>query len=178
MKPLIVFFLIFLIVGCNSNRNKPKGENEVAETLDNKILSSIEDDNVIWYEKYLSNQSKIYKNISLPFSSREYINNIDERDNVYAFYYPSDLLVNYLCSKDYEGEDYKCYILSSDSANLIILTWVLRGDSEYYLLMLLNEDKVIDYKEIGKGGDDAISFIIEKDLSVKTDKQYPYQSIK
>ena len=173
-KVIIIIGIVAIVVGCNSNINKSKEKNEVAETQE----VSIEDDNVIWYEKYLSNQSKIYKNISLPFSSREYIDNIDERDNIYAFYYPSDLLVNYLCSKDYEGEDYKCYILSSDSANLIILTWVLRGDSEYYLLMLLNKDKVIDYKEIGKGGDDAISFIIEKDLSVKTDKQYPYQSIK
>ena len=50
-------------------------------------------------------------------------------------------------------------------------TWILRADTEYYLLISLNKDKVTGYQEIGKGGDNAISFIIEKDLAVKTKAQ-------
>jgi hypothetical protein len=123
----------------------------------------------MWYGKYLSSQDKTYKNISLPFSSYEYIDNAD-RDEIYHFYSPSDLLANYLISIDHEGEEYKCYIIpSSNNANLILLIWIQRGDSEFYFLVLLSEDKITDYKEIGRGGDDGIIyFIIEKDLSIKT----------
>ena len=167
MKIHNVIFLMLLIVSCGNNSNKPNEQSEVVEIQGEEILHTLEEENdMIWYEKYLSNQDEIYKSISLPFSSDKYIDNID-RDNVYPFYYPSDLLSNYFISIDYEGEEYKCYIVSADNANLTLLTWILRGDSEYYLLILLTENNVKEYKEIGKGEDDTVSFIIEKDLSIK-----------
>jgi hypothetical protein len=140
------------------------------EIAKNAVVSDWQDKHEdMWYGKYLSNQDKTYKSISLPFSSYEYIVNVD-RDEVYHFYSPSDLLANYLISIVLEGEEYKCYIIpSSNNANLILLIWIPRGDSEFYFLVLLNEDNIIDFKEIGRGGDSGIiEFIIEENLSIKT----------
>ncbi|GBU25927.1 hypothetical protein R83H12_02594 [Fibrobacteria bacterium R8-3-H12] len=140
MKLILKCIFLLLVIGCNS---------------DNKSL----------YEKYLIPKDKTFKSIPLPFSSKEYID-AEERDNIYPFYEPSDFLVKYLVSIDYEAEEYKCYVLPKNGETTMLLIWILRGDSEYYLLTQVNSEKVITYKEIGKGGDDAVLFTIKKDFSI------------
>jgi hypothetical protein len=137
-----IYIFLLLVLGCKSDNKSP-------------------------YEKYLIPKDKTFKSISLPFSSKKYIDT-DKRDDIYPFYKPSNFLVNYLISIDYEGEEYKCYVLPPKNKELILLTWILRGDSEYYLLMLLNSEKIITYKEIGKGGDDSVLFTIKEDFSIDT----------
>jgi len=143
MKNYIMGICLLFVIGCNDN------------------------DTISLYKKYLIPQNDTFKSISLPFSSKEYIAANGE-GNIYPFYSPSDILINYFISIDYEGEEYKCYILPQKNKDLILLTWILRGDSEYYLLILLNSEKIITYKEIGKGGDDIVFFIIKENFSIDT----------
>jgi len=143
-RSFILGFILLFVIGCDNN------------------------DTASLYKKYLIPKNEGFKSISLPFSSKEYIENIRERDNAYPFYTPSDFLIKYFVSIDYEGEEYKCYILPQKGKELILLAYIPGGDSEYYLLMLLNSEKVITYREIGKGGDDFYSFTIKEDFSIDT----------
>jgi len=156
----IILFAL-LLLGCK------KQNKEIVIPLEKNEQEQIKNDTISLYKKYLISKNNIFKSISLPFSSKEYIAT-QEADDIYPFYSPSDILINYFTSIDYEGGEYKCYILPQKNKNMILLTWIERGDSEYYLLILLNSEKIITYKEIGKGGDDAVLFTIKEDFSIDT----------
>lgn len=156
---------LLFVIGCNDDDSKVN--KEIVIPLGKNEQEQIKNDTISLYKTYLISKNNVFKSISLPFSLKEYIAT-NEEDDIYPFYNPSDLLINYFISIDYEGEEYKCYILPQKNKDLILLTWILRGDSEYYLLTLSNSEKIITYKEIGKGGDDTVFFIIKKDFSIDT----------
>jgi len=166
MKNYIMVICLLFVIGCNDDDSKVN--KEVVMPLEKNEQEQIKNDTISLYERYLIPQNNAFKSISLPFSSKEYIDANGEDDDIYPFYRPSDILINYFISIDYEGEEYKCYILPQKNKDLILLTWIPRGDSEYYLLILLNSEKIITYKEIGKGGEDIVYFIIKEDFSIDT----------
>jgi hypothetical protein len=154
----------FMVLSGNDERERIK-DDTISSFLEEGCFEQFKGDKISLYKKYLISEDTIFKNISIPFSSRRYIDD-DNRDETYIFYRPSDLLVNYLVSKDYEGEEYKCYVLPPKNKGLILLVWIPRGDSEYYLLVLLDSEKIITHKEIGTGGDDSVLFIIQENFFI------------
>jgi hypothetical protein len=135
------------------------------EITDIKREEQIEANESLLYEKYLLPKKEGFQAISLPFSMREYVIDLD-RDSHYLFYEPSEFLANYLISTGYGGEIYNCFILPIENKNLVLLMYSGGSDSECYLLMLLNSENVIEYKMIGKGGDDNFWFVINKDFTI------------
>lgn len=107
------------------------------------------------------------KQIALPFSFYEYFKN-DYSEEKYQTYTPTKNLIDFLISKDFEGEDYKCIIIPSSKDYLSIVVSISRGDSEYYVLVTSKENKILNFIEIGSiGGEDIIAFKILKDLSIE-----------
>lgn len=71
------------------------------------------------YKKYLISEKDNLQSIKLPFSMIEYVMD-DNRDANYRFYAPSDVLTDLLISIGYEGEEYKCFLLSVNNEYLTI----------------------------------------------------------
>ncbi|MBS7231163.1 hypothetical protein KHA90_09005 [Flavobacterium psychroterrae] len=107
------------------------------------------------------------KKIALPFSFYEYFKS-EYSEEKYHSYTATKNLIDFLISKDYEGENYKCFIIPSKKDYLNIVVSISRGDSEYYVLVTSKESKILNFIEIGCiGGEDIITFKILKDLSVE-----------
>lgn len=107
------------------------------------------------------------KQIALPFSFYEYFKS-DYSVEKYQSFTPTKKLIDFLISKDFEGEDYKCFIIPSNKDYLNIVVSISRGDSEYYVLVTSKENRILNFIEIGSiGGDDIITFKISKDLSIE-----------
>lgn len=117
-------------------------------------------------ESLLAGVNKI-KKINLPFSFYSYFKD-EYSDLKYPNYKPSEKLKNFLISKDYEGEEYKCFVLSEGDKCKIYVVSVLRGDSEYFLLLTASNNSIIDFREIGEiGGENPITFVIQPDLTIE-----------
>lgn len=118
-------------------------------------------------------EEKSFKTLSLPFSLEKYLAVLFSNTNELEREYPSNIISSYfeeiLSSKDYEGEDYKCFFLPSKTEDIFnMITWIQRGDHEYYLLITANKDSIIDYKEVGIiGADTPMFFIITENLEVE-----------
>lgn len=105
--------------------------------------------------------------ISLPFSFYEYFKN-NYSEEKYHSYIPTKNLINFLISKNFEGEDYKCFIIPSKKDYLNMIVSISRGDSEYYCLITSKKNRIVNFIEIGSiGGEDIITFKILKDLSIE-----------
>ncbi|WP_250255114.1 hypothetical protein [Chryseobacterium sp. Marseille-Q3244] len=72
-------------------------------------------------------------------------------------------------NNSYDAETYKGLVIHSDENFLYLLISILRGDSEYFVLVTTKNNVIIDYKEIGLIGDEnpitfkiLPSFIIEE----------------
>ncbi len=104
--------------------------------------------------------------INLPFSFYNYFE--DEYSNEkYPNYRPSEKLINFLISKDYEGENYKCFFISEKKCKIYVVS-ISRSDSEYFLLLTYSNNSIIDFKMIGEiGGESPVTFKILKDLTVE-----------
>jgi hypothetical protein len=150
LKGLVAIFCILAFFACKKNAS------DKSESFELQVGKA---------KKYLLPKKEGFQSISLPFSMREYVIDL-ERDSHYLSYEPSEFLLNYLISIDYEGEEYRCFILPIENENLVLLTYIIRGDSEFYFLMLLNPKEVIVYKMIGRGGDNAVLFVINKDFTI------------
>lgn len=107
------------------------------------------------------------KNIVLPFSFDEYSKD-QYSDEKYPNYQISQKLIDFLISKDYEGEEYKCFVIKSKNKCSIFVVSVLRGDSEYFILLTASNNSIIDFKEIGViGNSNPITFKIKPNLIVE-----------
>jgi hypothetical protein len=85
----------------------------------------------------------------------------------YPIYQPADILIDNLRKIDYEGEEYQCFIIASNADRLILLIWIPRGDSEYYLIVTIGDKGVISWYECGYAGDDnPIMFSIDKSFLI------------
>ncbi len=111
-------------------------------------------------------QKAPYNLISVPFDLKNYIKNLpNEIKNGYT---PSPKLIDYLVSKDYEGESYKCFFLGTADKSNKIITSVKRGDSEYFLLITISNNKFSSFSEIGSIGEEIKYFKIDNNYKVVT----------
>ncbi len=119
-------------------------------------------------------ENTIPTTISLPISLDRYLKFSSE----YLGYQPTNYLISYLKTIDFDGSEYQCHILPFGSKNVLsILLWICRGDNEYYLVVTVdvNQGKVIDHLSVGESTDnDVISFYINEDFNIT---QYQAQII-
>lgn len=107
------------------------------------------------------------KNIVLPFSFNEYSKD-QYSDEKYPNYQISQKMIDFLVSKDYEGEKYKCFVIKPQNTCSIFVISVLRGDSEYFVLLTTSNNSIVDFKEIGViGNSNPITFKIKPNLIVE-----------
>lgn len=115
----------------------------------------------------LVTEKKPYNLIPVPFDLKEYIKNLpNEIKNNYT---PSNKLINYLSSIDYEGENYKCYFLKTNNTSSELIVSITRGESEYFVLIKVKDNKFLSYKEIGSiGGESTKYFKIDNNYNLTT----------
>lgn len=107
-----------------------------------------------------------YNPIPVPFDLKNYITNLpNEIKNSYT---PTAKLIDYLVSKGYEGENYKCFFLNSEDKSKKIIASISRGDSEYFLLITVSDNEFNSLREIGSIGEETKYFKVDKNFSVKT----------
>lgn len=105
-----------------------------------------------------------YNLMVVPFDLKEYINNLpNEIKNSYT---PTNKLIDYLVSKGYEGENYKCFFLKKNDNSSEIIASIARGDSEYFLLITMSDNKFTSSKEIGSIGEETKYFKVDKNFKV------------
>ncbi|MET3038359.1 hypothetical protein ABXT08_19905 [Chryseobacterium sp. NRRL B-14859] len=105
--------------------------------------------------------------VSLPFSFYQYFK--DEYSEVkYPSYNASSSLIDFLKSKNYDGETYKSFVIHSDDHFQYLVASMSRGDSEYFILITVKNNTITDYKEIGAIGDEnPITFKISPDFIIE-----------
>lgn len=105
-----------------------------------------------------------YNLISVPFDLKNYIKNLpNEIKNSYT---PTSKLIDYLVSKGYEGETYKCFFLNTDDKSKKNIVSISRGDSEYFVLITISDNKFSSLSEIGSTGEVTKYFKIDKNYKV------------
>ncbi|SHI91334.1 hypothetical protein [Flavobacterium terrae] len=105
-----------------------------------------------------------YNLISVPFDLKSYIKNLpNEIKNSYT---PTSKLIDYLVSKGYEGETYKCFFLNTDDKSKKIIASIARGDSEYFVLITILDNKFSSFNEIGSIGEETKYFKIDNNYKV------------
>lgn len=105
--------------------------------------------------------------VSLPFSFHQYFKD-EYSEAKYPSYEISSSLIDFLKSKNYDGESYKSFVIHSDDHVQYLVADVSRGDSDYFILITARNNKIIDYKEIGVIGDEnPITFKIFSDLTIE-----------
>ncbi|WP_312078754.1 hypothetical protein [Chryseobacterium sp.] len=132
----------------------------------NSEVSAIEKANKTTEKSSLITEDNPVK-ISLPFSFHLYF-----KDQYSEMKYPSyelnENLIDFLKSKNYDGETYKGFVIRSDNDFEFLLVSMARGDSEYFILITSANHKIIDYKEIGAIGDEnPVTFKINQDFSIE-----------
>lgn len=104
---------------------------------------------------------------ALPFSFYEYFKS-EYSQEIYPSYEPTLEFIEFLKSQDYEGESYKCFAIQFDETSLYLVATILRGDSEYFVLVTTQNNKIIDYSEIGSiGNDNPITFKVSQDYIIE-----------
>lgn len=117
-------------------------------------------------ENFIQGDNHINK-VHLPFSFYSYFKD-EYSEEKYPSYEPTDKLVEFLISNDYEGEKYKYFVISSENPCTIFVVSVVRGDAEYFLLLTSSNNTIIDFKEIGAIGNyPPVTFKIYNDYSVE-----------
>lgn len=108
------------------------------------------------------------KKVNLPFSFYDYFND-NYSESKYPNYELKPFLIDFLKNNSYDAETYKGLVIHSDENFLYLLISILRGDSEYFVLVTTKNNVIIDYKEIGLIGDEnpvtfkiLPNFIIER----------------
>lgn len=106
--------------------------------------------------------------VNLPFSFYDYFND-DYSESKYPNYELKPFLIDFLKNNSYDAETYKGLVIRSDENFLYLLISILRGDSEYFVLVTTKNNVIIDHKEIGLIGDEnpitfkiSPNFIIER----------------
>ena len=103
----------------------------------------------------------------LPFDSKNFVENKSSEGN--KKYDASSYLIEYLIKKGYEGEEYGCYFLKYDIEFTSMIISILRGDSQYFLLLKSNKESILSYDEIGNtGGEEILYFKISSNLVITT----------
>ncbi|AZA81933.1 hypothetical protein C1637_24720 [Chryseobacterium lactis] len=126
----------------------------------------------IGFEKIQSKNSTLLfekdpAKISLPFSFYQYFKD-DYSESKYPSYEVSSSLIDFLKSKHYDGETYKSFVILSNDHFQYLVVDMSRGDSDYFILITTQNNKIIDYKEIGSIGDESpITFKIFPDFTVE-----------
>ncbi len=117
--------------------------------------------------KKLFEANEPYNPIKLPFDSKEFIQKKSIIGN--EKYEPSRFLIDYLIKKDYEGEEYNCFFLKSENGITNIIVSILRGDSQYFVLIKSNQESILSFEEIGNiGGEDTLYFKIDRNFIITT----------
>ncbi|WP_326983275.1 hypothetical protein VUJ46_01635 [Chryseobacterium sp. MYb264] len=117
-------------------------------------------------EKHLLIQKNSAK-VELPFSFYQYFKD-EYSETKYPSYELNQNLIDFLKSKNYDGETYKGFLIRSDKEFEYLVTSMSRGDSEYFILITSGNNKIIDYKDIGAIGDEnPVTFKIFSDFSIE-----------
>ncbi len=107
------------------------------------------------------------KKINLPFSFYNYFKD-GYSDEKYPSYPPSQKLIDFLISKDYNGETYKCFIITTKDNYVNTVVSISRGDSNYFVLVTAKANNILDFIEIGAiGQENPITFKILNNLSIE-----------
>ena len=105
--------------------------------------------------------------VSLPFSFYQYFKD-QYSDAKYPSYEITSGLIDYLKSKNYEGESYRAFVLRSDDQFQYVVVDMSRGDSDYFVLITAQNGKIMDSREIGSVGDEnPITFKITPEFTVE-----------
>jgi hypothetical protein len=137
--------------------------------LDENLIE--ESENLLKKENQINKivtENQPYNLFEVPFDLKGYVKNLPKEIN--NSYTPSNELIDYLKIKNYDGESYNCYFLKINNNHYELLVSVSRGDSIYFLLVKINENKILSYKEIGVIGEEIKYFIIDKNYAVKFSK--------
>ena len=135
---------------------------KISENFSNKKIGN-QDNNGI----KLIEENEPYKIIKLPFDSKEFVQNKSIVDS--KKYTAAKFLIDYLVKKDYEGEEYDCYFLRSDNEFTYIIVSILRGDSQYFILIKSDKKSILSFNEIGSiGGENTLYFKISQNLIITT----------
>lgn len=134
--------------------------------IKNREVNTIEKEN-----KKTAKSSFISENspstVSLPFSFHQYFED-QYSETKYPSYELNENLIEFLKSKNYDGETYKGFVIRSDNDFEFLLVSMDRGDSEYFILIISGNNKIIDYKEIGAIGDEnPVTFKVFPDFSIE-----------
>ena len=150
----IVFFSTILLSCKQSSKVETSKISEPSENIKKKEKTPVISKNKLSLKKWIIadnfNGLKINK---LPFFFDVYFkNNIPE--TTYPYYLISEKLERFLKNHDYEGEKYECFLLpNTDNLNVLLVN-VLRGDSNYYLVITTDSDEIKSMEEVGHIGDE------------------------
>lgn len=171
----IAYIILFCVITFLSCKKKSKVETpkivEPTEVVEQLTASENKSTPRKWI--IASNEVDNFEINELPFLFEVYYkDNIPE--TIYPSYKISKDLDLFLKKNNYEGEEYECFLLPSINNYNLLLISVLRGDSNYYLVLIANSDEIKDMKEIGHIGDesDIRTFDITKDYTIKEYKGF------
>ncbi|MDR2238597.1 MAG: hypothetical protein LBE92_20905 [Chryseobacterium sp.] len=152
----------------NALETLPNGARRSFIEFSENLIKASSSDNKNKSEENKFIVAKIPKKVNLPFSFYEYFND-DYSESKYPNYELKPLLIEFLKNNSYDAETYKGFVIRSDENFLYLVISILRGDSEYFVLVTTKNNVIIDYKEIGLIGDEnpvtfkiLPSFIIEE----------------
>ncbi|MFC5872015.1 hypothetical protein SAMN05443633_12218 [Chryseobacterium arachidis] len=152
---LSIYILLIICVSCNKTSPIKNCEVNTIEKENKKTAKS----------SFISEDNP--STVDLPLSFHQYF-----KDQYSEMKYPSyelnENLIDFLKSKNYDGETYKGFVIRSDNDFEFLLVSMARGDSEYFILITSANHKIIDYKEIGAIGDEnPVTFKISQDFSIE-----------
>lgn len=160
----------------NALETLPTSAQKSFRDFSKELINSLEINNKnVQESKYISEKNPV--KIGLPFSFYQYFKD-DYSSIKYPTYEPTSNLIQFLKNKSYEGESYKSFVIRFDDEYLYLITSISRGDSEYFVLITSDKNKIIDLKEIGSiGGDDPITFKVLSNFIIEKYNGNEYDAI-
>ncbi|WBX78221.1 SH3 domain-containing protein [Tenacibaculum ovolyticum] len=166
---IILFSFFIVVLSCKKEEINNK-KTPLSVELDNKIPQNKASNtlDIINPNKWLTKKdSNNFKSISLPFTFEQFYDDYVDEAN-YPYYNISENLKEYLINNNFEAESYESLLVSSAYEFNIMLVLVVRGDSEYYILITATNEDVKGFYIIGETGnsDELITFKINDDYTI------------
>ncbi|MCD8440813.1 SH3 domain-containing protein [Tenacibaculum finnmarkense] len=166
---IILFSFFIVALSCKKEEINNK-KAPLSVEFDNKIPQNKASNtlDIINTNKWLTKKdSNNFKSISLPFTFEQFYDDYVDEAN-YPYYNISENLKEYLINNNFEAESYESLLVSSAYEFNIMLFLVVRGDSEYYILITATSEDVKGFNVIGETGnsDELITFKINDDYTI------------
>lgn len=161
---LLSAILLLMVSSCMGKMEKQNQDATpiIAENIPDTARRSLPE----IYSLYLKSDSGKYKEMALPLSSYVVLDLINKNPG----YQPTDKLRDHLKKKELEAAKYQCYTIPSvDNRTAVMLVWLAKGESEYYVVVTANEKDIIDSSVISQSIENGIiSYIIEDNFSIRS----------